>query len=153
MVDLDSQLAELAALRDAGKIGGIGLSTVSADQLRQALPMGVACVQNDHSVVERAAEPVLGLCREHDIPWVPFCPLGSRFPGRPKATAQPEVVAVAEEIGRTPAQVALAWLLAGYRHTLLIPGTADPVHLGENIAAGDVRLTAEAVARLDRVRP
>jgi aryl-alcohol dehydrogenase-like predicted oxidoreductase len=152
-VDLDSQLAELVALRDAGKIGGIGLSNVSADQLRQALPTGVACVQNDYSVIERATEPVLDLCREHDIAWVPFCPLGSRFPNRPKATAHPEVVAVAEEIGRTPAQVALAWLVARYPHTLLIPGTADPVHLGENIAAGNVSLPPEAVARLDRVQP
>lgn len=151
-VDLDSQLAELSALRDAGKIGGIGLSNVSADQLRQALPAGVVCVQNDYGVLERAAEPVLDLCREHDIAWVPFCPLGSRFPGRPKATGHPDVIAVAEESGRTPAQVALAWLLAVYDRTLLIAGTADPAHLRENVAAGSLRLSPEAVARLDRVR-
>ena len=150
-VDLDSQLAELSALRDAGKIGGIGLSNVSADQLRQALPAGVACVQNDYSVLERAAEPVLALCREEDIAWVPFFPLGSRFSGRPKATAHPEVVALAEELDCTPAQVALAWLLAVYDRTLLIAGTTDPAHLRENVAAGGVRLSAEAVARLDRI--
>jgi pyridoxine 4-dehydrogenase len=150
-VDLDSQLAELCALRDAGKIGGIGLSNVSADQVRQALPTGVACVQNDYGVLERAAEPVLALCREHDIPWVPFCPLGSRFPGRPKATGHPEVMSVAEELGSTPAQVALAWLLAVYDRTLLIAGTADPAHLRENIAAGSLRLPPEAVARLNRI--
>ncbi len=58
-VDLDDQLAELTALRDEGKIGGIGLSNVSAAQLRQALPAGIACVQNSYSVLDRAAEPVL----------------------------------------------------------------------------------------------
>ncbi|MFI6562066.1 aldo/keto reductase [Streptomyces sp. NPDC050534] len=150
-VDLDSQLAELSALRDAGKIGGIGLSNVSADQLRQALPAGIVCVQNDYSVLERATEPVLALCREHGIAWVPFFPLGSRFPGRPKVTGHPEVVAVAEELSCTPAQVALAWLLAVYDRTLLIAGTADPVHLRENIAAGSIRLSPQAVARLNRV--
>ncbi|MFJ9537640.1 aldo/keto reductase [Streptomyces sp. NPDC101225] len=150
-VDLDSQLAELSALRDAGKIGGIGLSNVSADQLRQALPAGVACVQNDFSVLERTAEPVLALCREQGIAWVPFFPLGSRFSGRPKATGHPEVVSLAEELGCTPAQVALAWLLAVYDRTLLIAGTTDPAHLRENLAAGSVRLSPEAVARLDRI--
>ena len=76
-VDLDDQLAELTALRDAGKIGGIGLSNVSAGQLGQALPAGIACVQNSYSVLDRTAEPVLDLCREHGIAWVPFFPLGS----------------------------------------------------------------------------
>ncbi|MFE7169256.1 aldo/keto reductase [Streptomyces sp. NPDC057616] len=150
-VDLDSQLAELSALRDAGKIGGIGLSNVSADQLRQALPAGIVCVQNDYGVLERTAEPVLGLCREHAIAWVPFCPLGSRFPNRPKATGHPEVIAVADELGCTPAQVALAWLLARYDRTLLIAGTADPGHLRENVAAGGILLPPEAIARLDRI--
>jgi pyridoxine 4-dehydrogenase len=150
-VDLDSQLGELAALRDAGKIGGIGLSNVSADQLRQALPAGVVCVQNDYSVLERAAEPVLDLCREHDIAWVPFFPLGSGFSARPKASGHPAVVAVADDIGCTPAQVALAWLLAHYDHTLLIAGTTDPAHLRENVVAGSLRLPPEAVAALDRI--
>ena len=59
VVSLDDQLAELVALRQAGKIGGIGLSNVSAGQLEQALPAGIACVQNSYSVLDRAAEPVL----------------------------------------------------------------------------------------------
>lgn len=140
LVDLDSQLAELTALRDAGKIDGIGLSNVAADQLRQALPAGIACVQNSHSPVDRTAEPVLDLCREHAIAWVPFCPLGSAFPQWPKVADQPAVRTAAALLGVTPAQVGLAWHLAHYEHTLLIAGTADPVHLAENIAAGDVRL-------------
>jgi pyridoxine 4-dehydrogenase len=150
-VDLDSQLAELAALRDAGKIGAVGLSNVSASQLRQALPAGIACVQNAYSVLDRSAEPVLELCREHGIAWVPFFPLGSGFPNRPKATDNPTVVTIAKELGATPAQVALAWLLAHYDNTLLIPGTSDPAHLAENIAVGSLRLSGASVTALDQL--
>ncbi|ACU73977.1 aldo/keto reductase [Catenulispora acidiphila DSM 44928] len=151
IVDLDSQLAELVALRDAGKVDGIGLSNVSVDQLRQALPAGIACVQNSHSPVDRAAEPVLDLCRKHDIAWVPFCPLGSAFPQWPKVADQPAVRDAAEALGVTSIQVGLAWHLAHYAHTLLIAGTADPAHLAENIAAGDVRLDSGTRAALDAI--
>jgi aryl-alcohol dehydrogenase-like predicted oxidoreductase len=151
LVDLDDQLAELAALRDAGKIGGVGLSSVSAAQVSQALPAGVACVQNLYSVLDRTAEPVLDLCRQHGIAWVPFFPLGSAFPNRPRVTDDPTVVAIAAEVDATPAQVGLAWLLAHYDSTLLIPGTANPAHLTENIAAGSVRLPAASVAALGRL--
>lgn len=150
-VDIDSQLAELVALRDAGKIEGIGLSNVSAEQLRHALPAGIVCVQNAHSPIDRAGEPVLDLCREHDIPWVPFFPLGSAFPGMPKVTDDPAVRAAAGRLGVTPAQVGLAWHLAHYERTLLIPGTANPAHLAENIAAGTVVLDDEAVTALDKL--
>jgi aryl-alcohol dehydrogenase-like predicted oxidoreductase len=149
-VGLDDQLAELAALRDAGKIGAIGLSNVSADQLRQALPAGIACVQNSYSVLDRTAEPVLDVCRAHDIAWVPFFPLGSASYGTMRSvTSDPTVTALASELAVTPAQVALAWLLAHYAGTLLIPGTATPAHLAENIAAGSVRLPAAAIITLD----
>ncbi|WP_406692484.1 aldo/keto reductase [Saccharopolyspora sp. ID03-671] len=149
VVDLDDQLAELAALRDEGKIGAIGLSAVSAEKLKQALPVGIACVQNAHSVLDRGSEPVLDLCREHGIPWVPFFPLGSAFPGAPKVTDNPAVKRIADESGATPAQIGLAWELAHYENALLIPGTADPDHLAENIAAVDVELTPQAKSELD----
>jgi aryl-alcohol dehydrogenase-like predicted oxidoreductase len=148
-VDLDDQLAELSALRDEGKIGGIGLSHVSADQLRQAVPAGIVCVQNLYNLLDRSAEDQLDVCREHGIAWVPYFPLGSSHPRFPKVTEHPAVVATAERLGATPAQVGLAWLLAHYGNTLLIPGTSDPAHLAENVAAGDVRLDAEAMAALN----
>ena len=151
LVDLDSQLAELIALRDEGKIGGIGLSGVSAGQLRQSLPAGIACVQNAYSVLDRAGEPVLRLCREQDIAWVPFFPLGSAFPGRPKVAEHPAVIAAAASYAATPAQAGLAWLLARYSRTLLIPGTASLAHLDDNIAAGSLRLKPETVAVLDQL--
>ncbi len=153
LVDLDDQLAELAALRDAGKIGGIGLSNVSAGQLTQALPAGIACVQNLYNVLDRTAESVLEACRLHDVAWVPFFPLGSGMTGRPKVSDSPAVFATAAELGVTAAQVALAWLLASYDKTLLIPGTSSAAHLAENLAAGEVTLPESAIATLDRLAP
>jgi pyridoxine 4-dehydrogenase len=148
-VDLDSQLAEMVALRDEGKIGGIGLSNCSVEQLHQALPAGIACVQNSYSVVDRSAEPVLQLCRENDLAWVPFFPLGSAIPGMAKVVDQPPVVSAAASLGVTPAQVGLAWLLVHDPHTLLIPGTSSLAHLEENVATARIRLDATAVAALD----
>jgi aryl-alcohol dehydrogenase-like predicted oxidoreductase len=150
-VDLDSQLAELIALRDAGTIGGIGLSNVSAEQLTAALPAGITCVQNAHSVLDRASEPVLEVCQANDIAWVPFCPLGSAFPGLPKVAEHPTVVEVATSLDAAPATVGLAWLLAHYAHTLLIPGTTDRGHLDDNLAAADLHLDPATMALLDGV--
>jgi pyridoxine 4-dehydrogenase len=149
-VDLDSQLAELTAMRDEGKIGGIGLSNVTAGQLRQAVPARIACVQNSYSLLDRSSEPVLSLCREHDIAWVPFFPLGSAgFPGISSVTKHSAVITAAESLNATPAQVGLAWLLAHYPHTLLIPGTTSLTHLEENIAAGRIRLDPDTITTLD----
>ncbi|GAA0943755.1 aldo/keto reductase [Pseudonocardia zijingensis] len=147
-VDLDHQLAELVALRDAGLIGGFGLSHVDAGRLRRALPAGVACVQNGYSLVDRSAEPVLELCREHAIAWVPYFPLGSGVPELPKVVDLPQVRQVAARMRHTPAQVGLAWVLASSPQTLLIPGTRSVAHLEENVAAGDVILDDDALHTL-----
>jgi aryl-alcohol dehydrogenase-like predicted oxidoreductase len=148
-VDLNSQLAEMIVLRDEGKIGDFGISNVTIDQLRKALPAGIACVQNAYSLLDRAGEPLLDLCREHDIAWVPYFPLGSAFARVAKVTEHPAVLAAAVEQGATPAQVGLAWLLAHDPHILLIPGTSTLEHLEENVATADVRLDAATMAVLD----
>jgi pyridoxine 4-dehydrogenase len=153
LVDLDSQLAEMAALRDEGKIGGIGLSNVSLEQLRHALPIGVACVQNAYNVLDRSAEALLALCAEHDIAWVPFFPLGSGFPGSAKVTEHPAVMAAAETLGCTPAQAGLAWLLHHDPRILLIPGTASVAHFEDNMAVARLRLGPETAAALDPLAP
>jgi pyridoxine 4-dehydrogenase len=153
LVDLDSQLAEMAALHDEGKIGGIGLSNVSQEQLRQALPAGIACVQNAYSVLDRSGEGLLALCAEHDIAWVPYFPLGSGFPGRPKVAEHPAVVAAATTLGCTPPQVGLAWLLRHDPRILLIPGTASVAHLEENMAVAHVDLDPVTAANLDTLAP
>jgi pyridoxine 4-dehydrogenase len=149
VVDLDDQLAELVALREEGKIGAIGLSNVRLDQLRQALPVGVACVQNAYSLVERSGEPMLDLCAAEGIAWVPFFPLGSAFPGRPKVTDQPAVVEAARALGATPSQVGLAWLRQHAPNVLLICGTSSLDHLRENVAAGELDLPADLIAHLE----
>ncbi|MFC5909239.1 aldo/keto reductase [Streptacidiphilus monticola] len=151
VVGLDDQLAVMTALRDEGKIGAIGLSGVSLDNLRRALPAGVVCVQNAYSLVSRDDEDMLRLCAAEGIAWVPFFPLGGAFPGLPKATDEPAVRAVAESLGVTRAQVALAWLLHHAPNVLLIPGTADRAHLEANIAVGGITLDAAALATLDAV--
>jgi len=151
LVDIDDQLAELAALRDEGKLDGIGLSGVHAEQVVRAGPAGIACVQNQYSVLDRTSEPVLDVCRAHGIAWVPFFPLGSAFPAVPKTTDHPAVIAAAADLGATPAQVSLAWLLHHYAGTLLIPGTTDPAHLAENLAAGGVHLDAATLSTLETI--
>lgn len=148
-VDLDDQLAELVELREAGKIHSIALSNVDAAQLRQALPIGIEAVQNAYNLLDRATEPVLEVCREHGVAWIPYIPLGSAFPGYRKVTEDATVLDVARELGATASQVGLAWLLAHYERTMLIPGTANPGHLAQNLAAMDVEIGPEAMARLD----
>lgn len=150
-VDLDSQLAEMVSLRDEGKVGGIGISNVTIDQLRRALPAGIACVQNAYSLLDRSGEPLLDLCREHNLAWVPYFPLGSAFPGVAKVTEHPAVLVAAATLGITPAQVGLAWLLAHDPHVLVIPGTTRLDHLGENVATALVQIDDETMNVLDRL--
>lgn len=149
VVDLDDQLAELVALRDEGKIGAIGLSNVRLDQLQRALTVGIACVQNDYSLIERSGEPMLDLCAGEGIAWAPFFPLGSAFPGRPKVTDQPAVIDAARALRVTPSQVGLAWLLQHAPNILLISGTSSIDHLRENVAAGEIDIPAEMIAQLE----
>ncbi|MBD2893091.1 Pyridoxine 4-dehydrogenase [Actinomadura sp. RB99] len=150
-VDLDDQLAVMTALRDEGKIGAIGLSSVTLDGLRRALPAGIVCVQNAYSLVSRDDEDMLRLCAAEGIAWVPFFPLGGAFPGLPKVTEEPAVRAVAESLGVTPSQVGLAWLLHHAPNILLIPGTADAAHLEANMAVGGIAFDDDARAALDAV--
>jgi len=151
VVDLDDQLAVMTALRDEGKIGAIGLSSVNLDVLRRALPTGIACVQNAYSLVSRDDEDLLQLCLTEGIAWVPYFPLGGTFPGLPKVTDEPAVHAVAESLGVTPSQVGLAWLLHHAPNVLLIPGTADAAHLEANVAVSRIAFDATTLATLDAV--
>ncbi|MEE3751206.1 aldo/keto reductase [Mycobacterium intracellulare] len=151
VVDLDDQLAEMIALRDEGKIGGIGISAVPLEVVQRALPAGIVCVQNAYSLLDRSQEATLELCKAEGIAWVPYFPLGSAFPGFPKVGDDPVVAGIAGELGVTGAQVGLAWILAHAPNTLLIPGTRSITHLEENLGAADVSLDADALARLDAV--
>lgn len=152
---LADQLGELDALRREGKLDLVGISSVTRELAERALELSdIACVQNGYSLIERDSDPVLELCREREIAFVPYFPLGSAFTGGPaRISADPLVRDVAAKHGATPAQVALAWLLASYERMLLIPGTTSVAHLEENVAAGELELDAEDMARLDAVAP
>jgi len=147
---LEDQLAEMVALRDEGKIAGVGISNASLEQTQTAIDVaGIVCVQNPYSLLERSGADVLALCSSHHIAYVPFFPLGSAFPGMPKVTADRTVQLVAARLEVTPAQVGLAWLLAHSPNILLIPGTSSVEHLEQNLACSSVVLSAEDLVALD----
>jgi aryl-alcohol dehydrogenase-like predicted oxidoreductase len=153
-VPLDEQLGEMAALRDEGLIGGIGLSNVTLDEYRTAqATTEVACVQNAYNLIERAEQDLFDACVEDGTPFVPFFPLGSAFVAESPVLNDPVVQSTAARMDVTAPQVALAWLLAIAPRVLLIPGTSALAHLEENLAAADVVLDEEALSALADVRP
>ena len=151
---MEEQLGALEDLRREGKLELIGISNASTETVRRALDLvEIACVQNAYSVVNRASEDELELCEQRGVAFVPFFPLGSAFTGGPKQlAADPAVAEVADRHGVTPSQVALAWLLHRSERILLIPGTSSVGHLEQNMAAGEIELDAQDMARLDEAR-
>ena len=144
---LADQLGTLRELQLAGKLGRLGLSEVTVDELAQAREIiDVVSVQNRYSLLDREYEPVLKVCEADGIAFLPWRPV------HPAATgAKDEIAAVAAELDATPAQVALAWLLDHSPVVLPIPGTTRIEHLEENFAAVGLRLTADQRDRLDRL--
>lgn len=140
-VNFDDQLAEMGALRDEGKIAGIGLSTASLEQVRHAHQLvGLATVQNPFSYLDQHDAHVLDYTTQQGISYAPYFPLGSAFPGMPKVVDDDRVKQAAGRLGVTPAQVGLAWLLHRAPNVLLIPGTSSLAHLEQNLAVADVEL-------------
>jgi pyridoxine 4-dehydrogenase len=144
---LADQLGTLRDLRTEGKIGRIGLSEVTTDQLEQAQQIvDIASVQNRYNVLDREHEPVLAACERAGIAFLPWRPVASGTSG-----TKAEIASVAADLGVTPTQVALAWLLGHSPVMLPIPGTARTTHLEENLAAERVRLGPDHRARLDQL--
>ncbi len=152
LVPVEDQLAEMIALRDEGKIAGIGISTAPLAEVK-AVSAEITCVQDPYSLLAQDDGGVLELCIEAGIAFVPYFPLGSAFPGLPKVTDDPTVIDVARRLGATPAQVGLAWLLARANNILLIPGTSSLAHLEENLAVADVRLSEADLTELNNIKP
>lgn len=152
-VALEDQLDALEDLRRQGKLDLIGLSNVDRATLGRALAfVDVAAVQNAYSIIDRRGADVLAMCRELEIAFVPFGPLGSAYRSGPAQLAADSTLAhVAARHTATPAQIALAWLLARYERMLLIPGTSSVAHLEENMAAIEIELDDADLALLDRV--
>lgn len=150
-VPFADQVGALRGLRDAGLVRHVGLSNVSAALLHEALAaVPVAAVQNRYGLADRGAEDVLELCRAEGIAFVPWGPLGAdpMRRGARAAAGGGALAAVAAELGATPAQAALAWLLHRAPNLLPIPGTTSAAHLDENMEAARLRLSPAQFARL-----
>ncbi|WP_026930315.1 aldo/keto reductase [Glycomyces tenuis] len=144
---LADQLGVLGELRAEGKIGHIGLSEVTVDELDRARSIvEIASVQNRYNLLDREHEPVLEACEAAGIAFLPWRPVAAGNSG-----ARAEVAAVAAELGATATQVALAWLLARSPVILPIPSTTGFDHLEENLAAARLELTPDHFDRLDLV--
>jgi pyridoxine 4-dehydrogenase len=144
------QLDTMIKARDEGLIAGIGLSSISIEHLQIALDRTeIVCVQNAYNLVDRTSQPVLDACIEHDIAFVPFFPLGSAFTSDNPVLGNPVIRRTAEEMGRTPAQIALAWTLSVAPNVLLIPGTSSVAHLEENTAVADIDLDEATRTQID----
>jgi aryl-alcohol dehydrogenase-like predicted oxidoreductase len=149
--DPDTDFAEsvqaFAELKDEGFVRHVGLSNVTVDQLEQAREVvDVATVQNQYNVAHRpkADERVLDACEEYDIGFIPWYPLAAG-----DLDSVEGIDAIAERHDATPHQIALAWTLHRSDVMLPIPGTSSVNHLEANIAAGDIELGDEEMARLD----
>jgi pyridoxine 4-dehydrogenase len=141
----DDQLEAMVQARDAGLIAGIGLSNIISEHLLRALDQTeIACVQNPLNLADRSAMPVLAECASRQIAFVPYFPLGSGFARANPVLGDHSVISNAERLGRTPAQIALAWLLSLAPNVLLIPGTSSMRHLEENLAVAEITLDEQA---------
>jgi pyridoxine 4-dehydrogenase len=143
-VPFAESIGTLADAQRAGKIRHIGLSNVSVAQLAEAERLAeVVSVQNEYNLNDRTSEDVLAVCTQRGIAFIPWYPLGAG-----SALRAAKLKRVAARHGATPAQVALAWLLARSPIMLPIPGTSAIAHLEENVAAATLRLSAEDLAAL-----
>lgn len=176
-VPIEEVAGTVKELIDEGKVKYFGLSEVSAQTIRRAHTVHpVAAVQNEHSLWARDSEPeVLPTCEELGVGFVPWSPLGqgfltgkvstdqtfegsdirSRFPRFTQEAMEANqpladlLVRIAEENGATPAQIALAWLLAQKPFIVPIPGTRKLHRLEENIGAADIELTLDVLNEID----
>ncbi len=137
----------LAGLQQRGLIRHLGLSNVTSAQIAEARTIApVVCVQNQYNIALRGDDALVDELAGAGIAYVPFFPLGGFSPIQSEGLA-----AIADEAGATPMQLALAWLLHRSPNILLIPGTSSVAHLRQNLAAGDIVLPDEMVARLDAI--
>jgi pyridoxine 4-dehydrogenase len=135
----------LAALQQRGLIRHLGLSNVTSAQIAEARRIApVVCVQNQYNIALRFDEALIDELGAAGIAYVPFFPLGGFSPIQSAGLEK-----IAAEVGVTPMQLALAWLLHRSPNILLIPGTSSVAHLRQNLAAGEIALDDELFARLD----
>jgi aryl-alcohol dehydrogenase-like predicted oxidoreductase len=138
-VPIAESIGALAELKDEGKIRHIGVSNVTEDQLREAEQVtAVVSVQNRYNVVDRSSEPMLDLCDQKMLVFLPWAPIED-------ARVFPAVLAAARRHRVSERQVALAWLLTRSPQVLPIPGSGEPDHVEQNVAAASIELTSAEI--------
>ena len=144
---IEAPLTALAELQRRGSVKRIGLSNVSPAQLAEGRRIAeIVCVQNMYNIANRGDDAMVDQLAADGVAYVPYFPLGG-FTKLQSSTLS----TVAAGLGATAMQVALAWLLRRSANILLIPGTASPAHLRENLAAGQLDLPAAAMSELDGI--
>jgi len=144
---LEEPLTVLAELQQQGLVRHIGLSNVTPTQVAQGRTIcDIVCVQNLYNLAHRNDDALIDDLARQGIAYVPFFPLGGFTPLQSSALSH-----VAQQLGATPMQVALAWLLQRSPNILLIPGTSSVAHLRENLAAAQLALPPETLAQLDQI--
>ncbi|WP_226011941.1 aldo/keto reductase [Halomicrobium salinisoli] len=143
--DFEEAVSTFAEFKDEGLVEHVGLSNVSVEQLELAEDIvDIATVQNEYNVANREDERVLEACEDKGIGFIPWFPMGGGDLDERKDAV--EEIAAAHDA--TPYQVALAWLLQHSDVILPIPGTSSVEHLEENVAASQLELTDDEMARL-----
>ncbi|PYD94340.1 aldo/keto reductase family oxidoreductase [Pseudomonas syringae pv. pisi] len=144
---IEEPLTVLAELQRQGLIRHLGVSNVTARQVRQAQGIAeIVCVQNHYNLSHRHDEPLIAELGEQGIAYVPFFPMGGFSPLQSETLSR-----VAAGLNVSPSCVALAWLLQRAPNILLIPGTSSIAHLRENLAASELVIAPELLAELDSV--
>jgi pyridoxine 4-dehydrogenase len=144
---IEKQVAAVARLQQQGLVRHIGLSNVTATQIAEAQRIvEVVCVQNHYNLVHREDDALIEDLAAKGIAYVPFFPLGGFTPIQSSALAD-----LAQTLGATPMQVALAWLLHRAPNILLIPGTSSTGHLHENLKAAELTLSDEVLEQLNAI--
>jgi aryl-alcohol dehydrogenase-like predicted oxidoreductase len=144
---IEAQVEALAELQRKGLVRNIGLSNATAKQIEDGRRIAkIACVQNQYNLAHREDDAPIDELAKAGIAYTPFFPLGGFSP-----LQSAELSSVAAQVGATPLQVALAWLLRRSPNILLIPGTSSVAHLRENLAVADIVLPDEAMVTLDKI--
>jgi len=144
---IGAQVEALAELQRKGLIKHIGVSNVTPTQIKEARAITpIVCVQNYYNVANRGDDAMIDALAKDGIAYVPFFPLGGFAPLQSSILSD-----VAQKVGATPLQVALAWLLCCSPNILLIPGTSSTAHLRENLAAANLVLPDDAMAALNGI--
>ncbi|QND49323.1 aldo/keto reductase family oxidoreductase [Rhizobium lusitanum] len=144
---LEAPLTVLAELQQQGLVRHIGLSNVTPTQIADGRKIcEIVCVQNFYNLAHRHDDALIDALAREGTAYVPFFPLGGFSPLQSSTLSD-----VAERLGATPMQVALAWLLRRAPNILLIPGTSSVAHLRENLKAPEISLPDDALAQLESV--